>query len=72
MTIIIITIVWIVAGLGLIGAIVVREPNVESLGAMIQDSMYRDLESESTIDKTIIVLSVLFISSTTALFIQYK
>lgn len=72
MIIIIITIVWIVTGLGLIGAIVVREPNVESLGAMIQDSMYRDLESESSIDKTIIILSVFFIFTTTALFIQYK
>lgn len=68
----VITIVWVATGIGLIGAIVVREPNVESLGAMIQDSMYRDLETESTIDKTIITLSVLFVFTTTALFIQYK
>ena len=69
---ILIIIAWVVITIAVMGSIIVREPNVESLGAMIQDSIYKELESESKIDKIIIILSALFIIMTTALFIQYK
>lgn len=69
---ILIIITWVVITIAVMGSIIVREPNVESLGAMIQDSIYKELESESKIDKIIIILSALFIVMTTALFIQYK
>ena len=69
---ILIIITWVVITIAVMGSIIVREPNVESLGAMIQDSIYKELESESKIDKIIIILSALFIIMTTALFIQYK
>jgi len=49
-----------------------REPNVESVGAIIQESQYKELESEKRVDKILISLFLIFIVLTVFLFLQYQ
>lgn len=66
------TIIWIIVSTVLIGIIILREPNVESVGAIIQESQYKEEDAEKRIDKIIIFLFLIFILLTVYLFIQYQ
>ena len=66
------TTIWALLSIMLILTIVLREPNVESAGAIIQQSQYKEVESERSIDIIIIFLLFGFIFMTVFLFIQNK
>lgn len=66
------TIIWIIVSTVLIGTIILREPNVESVGAIIQESQYKEADNEKKIDKIIIFLFLIFIILTVFLFLQYQ
>jgi len=66
------TIIWVIVSTILIGSIILREPNVESIGAIIQESQYKETDSEKKVDKIIIFLFLIFICLTVFLFIQYQ
>jgi|APCry1669189070_1035195.scaffolds.fasta_scaffold04426_4 protein translocase SecG subunit len=66
------TIVWVFLCVLLIATIILREPNVESVGAIIQESQFQEVESEKKVDKIISLLFLIFIIVTIFLFIQYS
>lgn len=66
------TVIWAIVSSIMIGVIILREPNVESVGAIIQESQYKEIESEKRVDKIIIALFIIFIILTVFLFLQYQ
>jgi len=66
------TIIWALVSTIMIAIIILREPNVESVGAIIQESQYKELESEKRVDKILISLFLIFIVLTVFLFLQYQ
>lgn len=66
------TIIWAIIASLLIGIIILREPNVESVGAIIQESQYKEIESEKRVDKILLLLFIIFIALTVFLFLQYQ
>lgn len=63
---------WACISIVLIVLIIAREPNVESLGVIIQESIYKEPEYDSSFDRYLIAVALLFIVSTIVLFIAYK
>jgi preprotein translocase subunit SecG len=62
---------WVILSSILVSLIIYRDPNVESVGAIIQESQYKE-QPEKTVDKIIIVLVLIFIGTTVFLFTQYQ
>lgn len=65
-------IIWLFLCILLMATIILREPNVESVGAIIQESQFQEIESEKKVDKIISSLLIAFIIMTILLFIQYS
>jgi preprotein translocase subunit SecG len=63
---------WIIVSLILMVLIILREPNVESVGAIIQESQYKDNDSEKRIDKIILGIFLTFIMLTVFLFLELQ
>jgi len=63
--------VWVMISTFLMTLIINRDPNVESVGAIIQESQYRE-QPEKTVDKIIIILVLIFIGATVFLFGEYQ
>jgi protein translocase SecG subunit len=64
-----ILILWILISASIIALIIYREPNVESAGAIIQESLYRDEQPDRFVDIVLMVLVVLFIVLTIDMFL---
>lgn len=55
---------WIIISIIIIALIVFREPNVESVGALIQESVARDEAPTNPIDIILVVLLLSFMQLT--------
>nr|YP_007476317.1 hypothetical protein H907_pgp013 [Diacronema lutheri]YP_009863838.1 hypothetical protein [Pavlova sp. NIVA-4/92]AGE93814.1 hypothetical protein [Diacronema lutheri]QKE31169.1 hypothetical protein [Pavlova sp. NIVA-4/92] len=63
-----ILVLWFLISATILGLIIYREPNVESSGALIQESLYRDEQPDRFVDIALMGLVIFFIVLTMDLF----